>query len=92
MASVEPERPIDKFRHTAVGSVLAAGLLGIRDVMEGRPEKEETVMEAEAPGAPPPDGIELFLDPDDPTRSVVVIHPTAAADADANAEVDDDPS
>ena len=79
MSAVEPERPTDKFRHTAVGSVIAAGLLGLRDALEGRPEKEETVMEVEAAGAPPPDGIELFLDPDHPERSVVVIHATEAA-------------
>jgi hypothetical protein len=83
MSAVEPERPSDRFRHTAVGSVLAAGLLGLRDALEGRPEREETVMEADAPGAPPPDGLELFLDPDDPTRSVVVIHPV---DPDAQAD------
>lgn len=77
MSSVEPERPSERFRRTAVGTAVAAGLLGLRDALEGRPEQEETVMEAEAPGAPPPDGIELFLDPDDPTRSVVVIHPVA---------------
>ena len=82
MSSVEPERPSERFRHTAVGSVIAAGLLGLRDALEGRPEREETVMEVEAPGAPPPDGLELFLDPDDPTKSVVVIHPVRpAADA-----------
>jgi hypothetical protein len=74
MSATEPERPIDRFRHTAVGSALAAGLLGLRDGLEGRPEHEETVLEAESPGAPPPDGIELFLDPDHPERSVVVIH------------------
>lgn len=80
MSAVEPERPVDKFRHTAVGSVLAAGLLGLRDVFEGRPEAEETVLEADAPGAPL-DGIELFLDPDHPERSIVVIHPPTATDA-----------
>jgi len=82
MSAVEPERPTDKFRHTAAGTVIAAGLLGLRDALEGRPEKEETVMEVEAPGAPPPDGIELFLDPDHPERSVVVIHAEAQAPKD----------
>jgi hypothetical protein len=91
MSSVEPERRMEKFRHTAVGTAVAAGLLGLRDALEGRPEQEETVMEAEAPGAPPPDGIELFLDPSDPTKSVVVIHPIAAATPNAPAEgVDSD--
>ena len=33
-------RPIDKFRGTAVGSVLAAGLLGLRDALEPRTRRE----------------------------------------------------
>jgi hypothetical protein len=74
MSVVQPDRPSDRFRRTATGSVLAAGLLGLRDALEGRPEAEEAVLEAEAPGAPPPDGIELYLDPDHPERSVAVIH------------------
>lgn len=74
MSVVQPERPSDRFRRTAVGSVVAAGLLGLRDALEGRPEGEETVLESEAPGAAPPDGIELHLDPDHPERSIAVIH------------------
>jgi hypothetical protein len=74
MSVVQPDRPSDRFRRSAVGSVVAAGLLGLRDALEGRPETEETVLDAEAPGAPPPDGIELYLDPDHPERSVAVIH------------------
>jgi hypothetical protein len=73
MSVVQPDRPSDRFRRTAVGSVVAAGLLGLRDALEGRPEPEETVLEADAPGAPPLPGIELFLDPDHPERSVAVI-------------------
>jgi hypothetical protein len=80
MSAVEPERPIDRFRKSAAGSVIAAGLLGIRDVMEGRPQAEETVLESEAAGAPPPDGIEMFLDPDHPERSIVVIHEAPSND------------
>ena len=74
MSVVEPDRPSDRFRRSAAGSVIAAGLLGLRDALEGRPESEEAMLEAEAPGAPPPDGIELFLDPDHPERSIAVIH------------------
>jgi hypothetical protein len=80
MSAVEPERPIDRFRKSAAGSVIAAGLLGIRDVMEGRTPAEETVLESEAPGAPPPDGIEMFLDPEHPERSIVVIHEAPSND------------
>jgi hypothetical protein len=67
-------RPIDKFRRTAAGSVMAAGLLGIRDVIEGRPQKEEAAIISEAPTAPPPDNIEVVLDLEHPERSVVYLH------------------
>ena len=30
-----PPRPVDRFRTTAVGSIVAAGLLGLRDALEG---------------------------------------------------------
>jgi hypothetical protein len=76
----EPEewvRPIDKFRRTAAGSVMAAGLLGIRDVIEGRPQKEEPAIISEAPTAPPPDNIEVVLDLEHPERSVVYLHQPA---------------
>lgn len=67
-----PERPVDRFRKGAVGSMVAAGLFGLRDALEGRPEREETVLEVEA-AATPVDDIELFLDPDHPELSRVVL-------------------
>lgn len=67
-----PERPVDRFRKGAVGSMVAAGLFGLRDALEGRPEREETVLEVEAAAAPV-DDIELFLDPDHPELSRVVL-------------------
>jgi hypothetical protein len=74
-------RPVDKFRRTAAGSVVAAGLLGIRDVIEGRPKKEEPAIVSEAPTAPH-DRIEMVLDPEHPELSVVYLHepPEDAAD------------
>ena len=63
MSAVEPDRPTDRIRRTAAGTVIAAGLLGLRDALEGRPEREEPVLEADDAGEPPADGIELFLDP-----------------------------
>ncbi|MGZ6994802.1 MAG: hypothetical protein ACXVIM_06290, partial [Acidimicrobiia bacterium] len=41
---IASSRQVDKFRRTAAGSVVAAGLLGLRDALEGRPEKEETAV------------------------------------------------
>lgn len=51
--------------------MIAAGLLGVRDALEGRPEREEPAIVAEAPSQPH-DRMELFLDPDDPAQSRVV--------------------
>ena len=67
------ERPIDKFRRGAVGSVVAAGLLGVRDALEGRPEKDEPVIVADAP-EPKLDNIDIVLDPEHPERSRAIVY------------------
>ena len=79
------ERPVDRFRRGAVGGVLAAGLLGIADALEGRPRKEEVVIVQEAPSAPPrePRRLELLLDPDDPSKSLVFLPQPADGGDDA---------
>lgn len=66
-------RPIDRFRHTAAGTVVAAGLLGLRDALEGRPEKEEVAIVNEAPTRPVEDGLTLVFDEDDPSSLKVVL-------------------
>ena len=69
------DRPVDRFRRSATGAVVAAGLLGLRDALEGRPEKEEVTIVNEAPAAPPRD-LEVMIDFDHPERSVAVVrHP-----------------
>jgi hypothetical protein len=74
-ADGEPfERPIDRFRRGAVGSVVAAGLLGLGEALEGRAPKEEVTIVQEAPSQPHR-GIDLVLDPDHPERSVVYLAP-----------------
>ncbi|HEY8218112.1 MAG TPA: hypothetical protein VIH82_13330 [Acidimicrobiia bacterium] len=70
-AHAEP-RPVDRFRRTAAGTVVAAGLLGLRDALEGRPEKEEVTIVSEAPTRPE-DGLTLVFDADDPSRVTVVL-------------------
>jgi hypothetical protein len=67
------ERPIAKFRRGAVGSVVAAGLLGVRDALEGRPEKDEPVIVADAP-EPKLDNIDIVLDPEHPERSRAIVY------------------
>jgi hypothetical protein len=72
-AEVAPVRPVDKFRRSALGSVAAAGLLGLRDALEGRPEKEEPAIMVDAP-APKDDGpVAVTLDFEHPERSRAVI-------------------
>ena len=66
------ERPVDRFRRTATGAVVAAGLLGLRDALEGRPEKEEVAIVNEAPAAPPRD-VDVVIDFDHPERSIAVV-------------------
>lgn len=68
-------RPIDKFRGTAVGGVLAAGLLGLRDALEPRKDEEIAIVRDDAGGPPRNDPIELELDPEHPEESVVRVRP-----------------
>jgi hypothetical protein len=67
--------PIERFRRTGVGAVLAAGMLGLRDVLE--PEKDETpaIVEEWAGGEPFEEPIVMRLDPDHPEDSIVMIRP-----------------
>jgi hypothetical protein len=67
------ERPVDRFRRTGVGAVVAAGLFGLRDALEGRPEREETAIVREAP-TPAAGDIEVLLDIQHPGQAVVVVH------------------
>jgi hypothetical protein len=67
------ERPVDKFKRSSAGSVVAAGLLGVRDALEGRPEKEEVTIVQEAPAQPVRGNIDLVIDPEHPERSIAVI-------------------
>jgi hypothetical protein len=71
-AHAEP-RPVDKFRKTAAGAVVAAGLLGLRDALEGKPEKEEITIVSEAPTRPEDAGFTLVFDEDDPSSLKVVV-------------------
>ena len=68
------ERPVDRFRRSATGSVVAAGLFGLRDALEGRPEREEVTIVSEAPTRPVDEHLEVVLDFEHPERSTVVVH------------------
>jgi len=76
----EPSRPVDRFRRTAAGSVVAAGLFGLRDALEGRPEREQSAVVSEARTPDDNGPIEVILDFDRPGHGVVVIHRDPVAD------------
>jgi hypothetical protein len=67
--------PIERFHQTSVGMVFAAGLFGLREVIE--PPKDETpaIVEDWAGGEPFDDPLVMRLDPDHPEDSIVMIRP-----------------
>lgn len=66
------DRIPSKYRRSAGASMLAAGLLGLRDVIEP-PKDDRPVVEQFADEGDQERPIEVYLDPDDPAASVVVI-------------------
>ena len=72
------DRIPSKYRQSAGASILAAGLLGLRDVIEP-PKDDRPVVEQFADEGDRERPIEVYLDPDDPAASVVVIRDPADA-------------
>jgi hypothetical protein len=69
-----PSRRFDAWRRrSAVGGMATGIALGLQEVFY--PNKNEPVISAEAPGEPPDadDRLRVILDPDDPTKSVVLL-------------------
>ena len=80
VGSVLPVRPPDsahripsRYRRSAGASVLAAGLIGLRDVIDPAKVDDGTVIEQPAEDLAPSGPVEVYLDPDDPAASMVVI-------------------
>jgi len=72
-------------RRSAVGGMATGIALGLQEVFY--PNKNEPVISAEAPGEPPDadDRLRVVLDPDDPTKSTVVVpksHPVTPPHSD----------
>ena len=66
-------------RETALGAVGTGIARGLQNVFGT--QQDQIVMVAPVPGDPPdPDRLQVILDPDDPTKSIVVV-PLQAADA-----------
>lgn len=65
-----------RYRRSTGASVIAAGLIGLRDVID--PAKvDDTVIEQPAADRSTSDDMEIYLDPDDPAASMVVIRDPA---------------
>jgi hypothetical protein len=75
------QRPVDRFRKSAAGTMVAAGLLGLRDVMEGRPEKEEVAVVHEAPTRPVGE-LDVVLDLEHPERTIAIVRRARPEDGD----------
>jgi hypothetical protein len=70
-----PPTPIQRFERSATGMIVSAGLLGLRDALEG-PKKEEVQVVSDWSGDPPfTDPYVLRLDPDHPEDSIVMVRP-----------------
>lgn len=67
------ERPVERIRRSSVGAAMAAGLLGLRDALEGRPDKDEVAIVNDAPEAPSQDSLEVSIDFEHPERSIAII-------------------
>ena len=66
-----------RYRRSAGASVVAAGLIGLRDVIDPAKVDDGTVIEQPADDLVAPGGMEVYLDPDDPGASIVVIRDPA---------------
>ena len=71
------EGTVDRLKRTTAGAMIGAGLLGLQNALEGRPEREDPAIVTEAPTRP--DGpVKVALDFDHPELSKVVIKRKAA--------------
>jgi hypothetical protein len=73
-AHAEPA-PIEKFHRSGLGMVMAAGMLGLRDVLETPKSEEPAIVEDWAGKPKEDDPILMRLDPDHPEDSIIVVRP-----------------
>ena len=65
-----------RYRRSGGASMLAAGMIGLRDILES-PKDDRPVVEQHTNDDDIERPIEVFLDPDDPASSLVVIRDPA---------------
>ena len=66
---------VDRLRRTAAGTIVAVSLLGLRDVLDGRPEREEIAIVDDAPAGRVELGFRLVFDEGSGTVTVVLPEP-----------------
>ncbi len=70
---IVPSSNVGKFRRTGAGMVLNGVALGLAEVFEGSLHEDPPIVQ-EAPSEPvTPRPVDAYLDPDDPTKSSVVV-------------------
>ncbi len=69
---ISADRIPTRYRQSAGASILAAGLLGLRDIIDP-PKDDRPVVEQHADEDESDRAIEVYLDPDDPSASIVVV-------------------
>jgi hypothetical protein len=74
--------PIERFHRSALGGVLAAGMFGLADAIEGRKDDTPAIVVDWAGRQPFEDPIVLRLDPDHPEDSIVMVRPRPKPEAD----------
>ena len=68
-----PPRVTAKWRDRPTATVLGAAMLGLRDAIYGQADREVAIVR-DAPGGPPdPDRPQVYLDPEHPELSRVVV-------------------
>jgi len=69
--ALSPSRQVDRLKRTTGGAVMAAGMLGLQQVLDPK-VKEDPPIQVDAPGEPPgPPGMDVDFDPDDPAGTTV---------------------
>lgn len=66
-----------RYRRSTGGALLAAGLIGLREVIDPAKVADESATERAAPDDADSGSMEVYLDPDDPAASIVVIRDPA---------------
>ena len=72
------ERPVDKFKQSTAGSILAAGMMGLADALDWRPKKEETAIVQEA--SEPVRDLDIVIDLEHPERTIAILRPEPPAE------------